>query len=138
MSDYQKLFSSKLVKVEYKSFSFHNPSSINGPAGELSLGSVPGNPTTFGPLTCLLAFGLPVYVNLQMIGEAQVDSTGYIYHLKATGTLHEVTHPPEPFETSVVIKLDSKRTSGTIQFGASFPEVLGPLPVQAIDSRPIG
>jgi hypothetical protein len=133
MSDFQKLFSSKYVKIDYKCFYFSNPMSVNGPFGEFSLGSVPGNPAAFGPFTCQLLFGLPVKIELQTMGECQKTETGYVYQLKGTGTLQRVGHPCEPYEMYIVVTLDGNQQSGTVQFGASMPEVSGPLPVQRVN-----
>jgi hypothetical protein len=134
MSDFQKLFSSKYVKIDYKSFYFSNPMSINGPFGEFALGSVPGNSTAFGPFRCQLLFGMPVTIDLQTMGECQKTSTGYTYQLKGSGTLHQVGRPPEPYEMFIVVKLDANQQTGTLDFGSSMPEVFGGLPVQRITS----
>jgi hypothetical protein len=134
MPDLQKLFASKYVKVDYKSFYYSNPSSVNGPFGQFSLGSVPGNQTTFGPFSLQLLFGLPVKVELQTMGECQKTDSGFSYTLKGTGTRQQIGHHSEPYEMYVVVKLDSSLQSGTVQFGDSLLDLYAPLPVHRIAS----
>lgn len=130
MFNFEKLFSSNLVKINSDSYHFQTPGSINLPYGEFSLGSVRGNPAAFGPFSATQLLGVPVKVELQTMGDYRQTDTAYVYTLKGTGTRQELGHLAEPIEWHLVVTLDSNKQSGTIQFGPSMSELCSPLPVK--------